>query len=104
VSTLEEQVARLEAPIASLEAQRTVLGDEIVETALMPLRQQLAELQGMPGRPPAAALAGERKLVTMMFADVSGFTALAETLDPEVVRDLVNPCLTMVVSQRTGGG
>jgi len=39
-----------------------------------------------------------------MFADVSGFTALAETLDPEVVRDLVNPCLTRVVSQRTGGG
>jgi len=34
VSTLEEQVARLEATIAGLEAQRTILGDEIVETAL----------------------------------------------------------------------
>jgi hypothetical protein len=34
VSTIEEQVARLEAAIAALEAQRTVLGDEIVETAL----------------------------------------------------------------------
>ena len=104
MSTLEEQVARLEAAIAALEAQWTILGDEIVETALIPLRQQLAGLCGTPGRPSLPALAGERKLVTVMFADVSGFTALAETLDPEVVRDLVNPCLTMVVSQRTGGG
>ncbi len=32
----------------------------------------------------------ERKLVTVLFADLGGFTALAETLDPEAVRDLLN--------------
>ena len=32
----------------------------------------------------------ERKLVTVVFADVAGFTALAETLDAEAVRDLLN--------------
>jgi len=31
----------------------------------------------------------ERKLVTILFADISGFTALTETLDPEMARDLV---------------
>src|SRR6266849_8910898 len=32
-----------------------------------------------------AALEGERRQVTVLFADVAGFTALAETLDPEEV-------------------
>ena len=32
-----------------------------------------------------AALQGERKLVTVLFVDVSGFTALSEKLDPEDV-------------------
>ncbi|MBI3913855.1 MAG: AAA family ATPase, partial [Chloroflexi bacterium] len=33
---------------------------------------------------------GERKQVTVLFADISGFTALSETLDPEQVTELVN--------------
>ena len=32
-----------------------------------------------------SALEGERKQVTVLFADVAGFTTLAEQLDPEVV-------------------
>ena len=31
-----------------------------------------------------SALAGERKQVTVLFADVSGFTALSEQLDPSI--------------------
>ncbi|MBN2392961.1 MAG: tetratricopeptide repeat protein [Anaerolineae bacterium] len=42
-------------------------------------------------------LTGERKLVTIMFADISGFTALAEVMDPETVRDLVNACFERLV-------
>ncbi|MHB8870599.1 MAG: ATP-binding protein [Thermoleophilia bacterium] len=40
---------------------------------------------------------GERKLVTILFADVAGFTALAETLDPEEVRDLLNSLFDRLV-------
>lgn len=40
---------------------------------------------------------GERKLVTIMFADISGFTGLAETMDPEAVRDLMNACFERLV-------
>ena len=36
-----------------------------------------------------SALEGERKQVTVLFADVSGFTALSEGLDPEAVHDLM---------------
>ena len=35
-------------------------------------------------------MAEERKLVTILFADVSGWTALGEALDPEDVRALVS--------------
>src|SRR5262245_34746384 len=35
-----------------------------------------------------SALEGERKQVTVLFVDVSGFTALSERLDPEVVHGL----------------
>lgn len=53
-------------------------------------------------RPPSeesvAAGLGERKLVTMLFADLSGYTSLAESMDAEDVYALVRP--TMVDLQR----
>ncbi|MBU0495990.1 MAG: AAA family ATPase, partial [Chloroflexi bacterium] len=79
--------------IAHLESQRAILGDAVVDAAVASLRQQLAELE--PVAPPP--LAGERKFVTIMFADIAGFTALAETLDPEAVRDLMNACFDRLV-------
>src|SRR4051812_6541494 len=42
------------------------------------------------------ALAGERRQVTVLFADLCGFTALARTLDPEEVRELVGRFTTLV--------
>jgi class 3 adenylate cyclase/tetratricopeptide (TPR) repeat protein len=79
---------QLEQAIAALEAQRAILGDAVVETAVAPLRQKLAALAA----PPQAAPAGEqqRKQVTVLFADVSGFTAMSETLDAEEVTATMN--------------
>ena len=51
-----------------------------------------------PARRSATASAGERKLVTMLFADLSGYTALAESLDPEEVYSFLRP--TMLELQR----
>src|SRR5262249_2482489 len=36
-----------------------------------------------------SALEGERRQVTVLFADLAGFSALAETLDPEEVHTIV---------------
>jgi len=40
----------------------------------------------------AGPLPGERKQVTVMFADISGFTAMSEQRDAEEVVTLVNAC------------
>jgi adenylate cyclase len=49
-----------------------------------------ARLAGAPAPPPppapTAALDGDRRPVTVLFADLAGFTALSEGLDPEDVR------------------
>ena len=34
----------------------------------------------------------ERRIATVMFADISGFTALSEKLDPERVTEVMNGC------------
>jgi len=36
---------------------------------------------------------GQRRPVAVIFADISGFTALSEKLDPEEVKDLIDQCL-----------
>ncbi|MGZ4352875.1 MAG: ATP-binding protein, partial [Gaiellaceae bacterium] len=53
----------------------------------------------------AAAPAEERKVVTVLFADVVGFTGLAERLDPEDVRSLLTPFYALMrsVLSRYGG-
>ena len=40
----------------------------------------------------------ERRVVSVLFADLVGFTALAETLDPEQVKHLVDGCFQLLVA------
>ncbi|HEX7976170.1 MAG TPA: hypothetical protein VF498_17305, partial [Anaerolineales bacterium] len=84
---------QLQQAIVALEAQRAILGDSIVDTALAPLREKLALLQDQanshkqsPEERPGSremdvlaepqVLGEQRKLVTVLFADLVGFTAL----------------------------
>lgn len=78
--------AQLEQAINALEAQRALLGDVVVNVALAPLREKLAALNAPPAAPPAQ----QRKQVTVLFADVSGFTAMSETMDAEEVTSTMN--------------
>src|SRR5262245_54328644 len=41
-------------------------------------------------------LEGERKTVTMLFADIKGSMELMENLDPEEARAIVDPALTLM--------
>jgi len=74
---------KLEKAIASLEKQRSTLGDEVVDAALAPMREKLKALnKDIPEE--------QRKQITILFADVSGFTAMSEKMDAEEVRNVMN--------------
>ena len=97
---------QIEQAIQHLENQRAVLGNAVVDMMLRSLLDQLATLPGPSFHPEAslrnaawtsASVPGERKLVTIMFADISGFTSLFEKMDPEWVRDLMNGCFNRLV-------
>ena len=82
-----DEIDSIKQAIAALEAQRTMLGAAVVDTALAPLREKLALLQPNPA-------AEQRKLVTVLFADLVGFTAMSEQMDPEDIREIVNAYFT----------
>src|ERR1700686_334574 len=88
-------VEALGKAIATLEAQRAVLGDAVVDAALAQLRQQLAVQQAAP----------RRRQMTVLFLDVVGSTALSRTLDPEDfhgIMDSALQCFSALVTKRGG--
>jgi class 3 adenylate cyclase/tetratricopeptide (TPR) repeat protein len=46
-----------------------------------------------------SALEGERRQVTVLFADLAGFTTLAERLDPEEVHQLLDRCFELITAE-----
>jgi class 3 adenylate cyclase/tetratricopeptide (TPR) repeat protein len=77
----------LEQAIAALEEKRSLLGAEIVDIAIASMREKLA---GLDAGPRSTHEPQQRKLVTVLFADVSGFTAMAERMDHELVSTVIN--------------
>lgn len=71
------EIARQNSPVPSLSAA--------VEGALIPTR--------------TAAVAGERKQVTVLFCDLAGSTALASALDPEEYRELLDLYLELAIRE-----
>lgn len=74
----------LESAITNLEEQRANLGDAAVDAAIAGIRMQLAAFEKDPEPQ------GQRKQVTILFADVSGFTAMSEDMDAEDVGEVMN--------------
>jgi class 3 adenylate cyclase/tetratricopeptide (TPR) repeat protein len=46
-----------------------------------------------------SSIEGERKLVTVLFADVANYTALSEKLDPEEVHQIMDGCFTILMDE-----
>ncbi len=68
-----------------------------------PLPSQPAKAHGavskQAAQPPsgtAPSMESERRNVTVLFADISGFTAMSELLDPEEVTEIMNGCLKLL--------
>ena len=126
MSSRSEQITELRAAIAAQEAMRSTVGDATIELSLKPLRSLLESLlaqQTAPPRSQATAqdqallaqlqsyipkqladklrssgyIEGERRQATVIFADISGFTMLAERLDPEEVAAFLNDCMKELI-------
>ncbi|MCA9958018.1 MAG: AAA family ATPase [Anaerolineales bacterium] len=72
----------LERAIVAIEERRTVLGAQVVDTAVAALREKLASLLD--------SSADAYKFLTVLVADLSGFTAMSEVMDAEQVRDMID--------------
>ncbi|MBC2716713.1 MAG: AAA family ATPase [Desulfobacteraceae bacterium] len=46
-----------------------------------------------------SAMEGERKRVTVLFADVAGFTSMSEKLDPEQVHQIMDGCFKILMDE-----
>ena len=46
-----------------------------------------------------SSIEGERKIVTIMFADVAGSTAMFEKLDPEAVHEIMDGCFRLLMDE-----
>jgi len=82
-----QEISQLQHAIDTLEAQRGLLGDAVVNAALSPMRERLLHLQ-------TQTATEQRRLVTILFADLVDFTVLTRRLDAEDVREIVNAYFT----------
>jgi len=46
-----------------------------------------------------SSIQGERKLVTVLFADVADFTSISEKLDPEEVHQIMDGCFKILMDE-----
>ncbi|UCF28939.1 MAG: adenylate/guanylate cyclase domain-containing protein, partial [Chloroflexota bacterium] len=81
----QEQADQLKNAIATLESQREVLGEAVVEASLSALRKQLAELE-----PDAEAAARHKKLVSLVFVDIVDSTKIGQHLEPEEILEIMD--------------
>ncbi len=77
------ELETLRRSIAALENQRAILGSDTVDALIAAAQEKIAALSQ------ADSALERRQLATILFADVSGFTALSEKLDVEDVQDVM---------------
>ncbi len=81
-------IEQLEAAIGALEAQRTLLGDDVVDAGIAPMREKLALLRSQ-----TRTRDQQLKAVSVLFIDIVGSTAMSRTLDPEDIHVIVEGAL-----------
>jgi len=93
---LEEQINQLKGTIAEMEAQRAVLGDDFVDSTLETLQEKLADLETRAEQvtlETPTVPTRQRKLVTLLYLDVVGSTAMTQHLDPEDTLEIMDNAL-----------
>jgi class 3 adenylate cyclase/tetratricopeptide (TPR) repeat protein len=87
------QLERLQRSMKVLESRRDELGNEAVDPALFALEQQIAAFEEIQLED--VDQAEDRRIVTILFTDIVGSSAIASQLDPEDWREVVAALHTM---------
>jgi class 3 adenylate cyclase/tetratricopeptide (TPR) repeat protein len=101
---MSSELEQLRAGIAALEAQRAMLGDDVVDLAVVPLRAKLVRLAS-PQLPESSTVEQTLKQVTILFLDVVGSTTLGQQLHPEDIHAVMDGALarfTAIVEAHRG--
>ncbi|MBU0494451.1 MAG: tetratricopeptide repeat protein [Chloroflexi bacterium] len=77
------EIAKLEQAIAALESQRAILGDAVVDASIAALHEKLVTLRASAPAWEHGRGEQQRKLVTILFADIASSTEMSAHLDPE---------------------
>jgi class 3 adenylate cyclase/tetratricopeptide (TPR) repeat protein len=99
----------LELAISQIEAQREDLGDAAVDASLVKLYRELTEIDKLEIEARTETETPEhvtdRRVVTVLFCDVTGSTALAESMDPEAWTGIMNSAFEYLIEpvERYGG-
>lgn len=80
---------QLQQAISSLEEQRLALGSAVVDTTIAALQEKLAQIDHSSTNHQAARTA-QRKQVTILFANITGFATIAESLPNTNILDMMN--------------
>jgi class 3 adenylate cyclase len=79
------KLEQLREAVEALESQRTILGNQVVDSSIAALQKEIAGL--LP------TFTEERKLVSILFCDIVGSSSMAADRDPEEVLNIVNGAL-----------
>jgi len=87
-----EMLARVKSILRRQERSKKAVEVEIAKLQKYLPKEMLERISSGP-----RAAEGERRVVTVMIADLSGFTAMSEQMDPEQVTNLINSCFKLLV-------
>jgi class 3 adenylate cyclase/tetratricopeptide (TPR) repeat protein len=79
----------LRRAISALEAQRLTLGEQVTDVTLAALQEKLAAVLAQTAVPPPQRIA-QRKQLTILFANLSGFSTVADALPDNRHPDIIN--------------
>jgi class 3 adenylate cyclase/tetratricopeptide (TPR) repeat protein len=87
-----DELEQVQQAIQSLEAQRSVLSDAVVDLALAPLKEKLLEIQKI--KQPEQQI----KLATILFLDIANYTAQTRHLDPEELMEYIDEIIARLAA------
>jgi predicted ATPase/class 3 adenylate cyclase len=87
-----DDLEQVQQAIQSLEAQRAVLGDAVVDLALGPLKEKLLAIQKI--KQPEQQI----KLATILFLDIANYTAQTRHLDPEELMEYIDEIISRLAA------